>query len=298
MLRFGFLLLVLASPVFGQTDSLRLDLSQPADAVKALQKMQCSLNDAEPAVYYFEGSVFSRVPGERDRKLFTYEAFNIRACQSVQDEEQGYGYQMVSREILLYTDPDSGEILRTWLNPWTREELDVIHVANDPVNTRVPIWAMGRRGPFDLGATIIDGKGWLRFEVPVFYANPLGGAYQEYVGGTYQSIEIFNFFFDEEDLLGPSATAGDTFIAWNRVSKWLPWMKMNDRAGYLVFSGSGKRIGAWDELPAVVKDEVLANYPAYTEPPPVSDTRSNATSWTVFKQYIDAKRAQTGRANE
>ena len=271
-----------------------LDLDDPADAVRAMQKIQCSLEDGEPAVYYFEGDAYSRVPGERDRHLFGYQAFNVRACQSLPDAEGGYGFRLLSREVLFYQDPRTGETLRTWTNPWTDEEVEVLHVANDPVNNTFA--AAGRRGPFSLGATFADGTGWIQFQVPLFYTNPLGGDYQDYVGGAYQAIEMFTFFFDEADVRSAADDEAEgTTVAWSRMSQWLPWMKMGSRVGYLVFSGAGKRLeGGYDALPAAVRDEVAARYPAYTAPPPLDDDRPNATSWTVFKEYLDAQRAGDG----
>ncbi|MEK9542286.1 MAG: DUF1838 family protein [Luminiphilus sp.] len=55
------------------------------------------------------------------------------------------GYRLISREGMLYLDFDSGEVLRTWVNPYTGETVDVIHVANDLVNGR-PNFGYGRSG--------------------------------------------------------------------------------------------------------------------------------------------------------
>ena len=270
-----------------------LDLDDPEDAVRALRKTQCYLQDGKPAVYWWSGHVYSRVPGERDRLLFTYEAMNVRACKTLTDPEKGYGYRMVSREALVYLDPATGEVVRTWTNPWTGQEVEVVHIFNDPVNSKFPIFANGPRGPFQLGATFKDGRGWLSFEVPLFYNNPLAGDYQEYVGGDYQAIEMFNFFFDEAALLDGSVGGLDNAqVSWARVSKWLPWMKMGDRVGQMIYNGAGKRIASWDELPEVLKTELVTHKPEYREPPPLDDARPNETSWTYFKKVIDARRAE------
>ncbi len=269
-----------------------LDLDNPEDAVKALRKTQCHLEDGKPAVFWWTGHVYSRVAGEKDRLLFSYQAMNVRACQTLSDPEKGYGYRMVSREALIYLDPATGEIVRTWTNPWTGEELEVIHIFNDPVNSKYPVFAQSRRGPFQLGATFKDGRGWLSFEVPLFYTNPLGGDYQEFVGGTYQAIEMFNFFFDEAALLDASVGGLDNAnVSWARVSKWLPWMKMGDRTGQMIYNGSGKRVATWEELPEILKNELKAAKPEYQEPPPLDDARPNETSWTYFKKVIDSERA-------
>jgi len=275
----------------------QLDLSQPEDAVKAMRKMQCWLEDGRPAVFRWNGSAYSRVPGEKDRKLFDYEAMSIRACGTHTDAEHGYGYRSVSREIVIYLDPKSGEILRTWTNPWTGEELEVVHIANDPVNFG-PLYAMNRWGPYRFNATFEGGLGWMNVQVPLFYPNPLGGDYQEYVGGTYQAIEMFNFFFPEDELLDEATTGvTGTHVAWARMSKWLPWMKMGDRAGQMMYTGAGRRIASWDDLPKILKEEIRSHHPAYTKPPPLDDERPNQTSWLAFKQQVDAER-QAASADE
>jgi hypothetical protein len=278
---------VLAS---GAARAQKLDLANPDDALKAMRKVVGSLKDGEAKIFYFYGNVFSRVPGERDRHLFAYQAMNVRQTKTVSEPGKGYGYRMVSREVLFYQDPKTGEILRTWKNPWTGEDNEILHIANDPVN-QGPTFAQGPRGPYKFGAVFKDGWGSLGIEVPLFYTNVLGGEYQEYVGGTYQAIEMFGFFFREDELLGPSDTAA-TNVSWMRASRWLPWMKMGDRVGYLLFSGYGGSVKAWDSLPEALRREIETNYPAYRTPPPLDDNRPNDTSWTVFKKWIDAKRKE------
>lgn len=266
----------------------RLNLADPDDAVRAMRKLQSWLEDGKPAIYWFQGSVYSRVPGERDRLLFTYQAMNIRASATTAGPETGYGYKHVSREILLYMDPATRRILRTWKNPWTGKEVEVVHVANDPVNSQVS--ARGPRGNFRFEPTFKDGMGFYSLEVPLLYTNPLGGDYQEYVGGAYHAMEMFNFFFDEEELLGPTTGVEHARVSWARVSSWLPWMEMGDRPGILIYNGVGRRISGWDLLPQELRAEIEARYPEYRNPPPLDDNRPNETSWTYFKKWIDAKR--------
>ena len=78
--------------------------------------------------------MYSRVQGEADRLLFRVEGMNIRACTSIKDPKRGNGFRMVSRELLFYQDPVTGELMDEWKNPWTGETVEVLHVANDPVN--------------------------------------------------------------------------------------------------------------------------------------------------------------------
>ncbi|MEM7356092.1 MAG: DUF1838 family protein [Acidobacteriota bacterium] len=275
-----------------------LDVDDPTGAVQAMQKLQCHLEDGKPAIYWWSGSTYSRVPGEKDRRLFDYEGMNIRTCKTLEHEDYGYGYTMVSKEVLIYLDPESGEILRTWENPWTGDEVEVVHIANDPVNSRGPSWANGPRGPYRFDAQVKDGRGWLRFEVPLFYPNPLGGDYQKYIGGTYQAIEMFSWYFDAEALADDSVGGlDDAHVGWARVAQWLPWMEMGSRVGQVIYHGAGKRVRSWDDLPEVLRHEIATNYPGFDAPPPLDDKRRNETSWTYFKRRIDKVNAEAEDAS-
>lgn len=265
-----------------------LDPAQPNDAIEIMRKLQCGPGDGVPAIYRWAGHVYSRVEGERDRHLFNIEGMNIRQCVALNDPKRGKGYRMVSRELMLYLDPATGEIVRNWKNPWTNETVELFHVANDPVNGR-PTFAFAEDGkPFE--AKMMRMGDWLMMpvEVPLFYKNPLAGDYQDYVGNNYHAMEIFDFVMPARAALDPRTKDINGTVSWVRLSDWLPWMKMGGRAGSMVHNAVGTKVKSFDELPAVLRGEVARNYPAYTAPPPLDDQRPNATSWTEIKKKIDA----------
>ena len=260
------------------------------ESLLAFRRIQCSVQDEVPTVYGWSGRTYSRVPGEPDRLLFRVTGMNIRQCVTVEDPKYGTGFRMVSREILLYQDPETGEVLEDWSNPWTGETVEVLHVENDPVN-QGPFFETGRDDKsFALDIEINGEQWWLTSTIPLFYPNPLGGKYQEFVGGTYQATEMFNFFGDVNDL---TKAAGDTSrirVGWARISDWLPWMKMRGRSGILYFHTAGRKLESFEQLPEVIKSFIDDNYPHYRKPPPVDDSRPNETSWTYFKKVTDAAR--------
>jgi Protein of unknown function (DUF1838) len=273
-----------------------LDPSKPEDALEISKRVQCGPADGEPAVYHWSGNVYSRVQGEPDRLLFKGEGMNIRTCVSVDDPKRGKGWRLVSREIMLYLDPKTGEVVRTWDNPWSGEKVDVMHIANDPVNQRpqFPIAADGT--PFKLSARR-EGRWFFQpFEAPLYYHNVLGGEYQDYIGGKYHAMEIFDFAYDADEMLNKKNVMVYPIISWVRISDWMPWMKMRGRQGQMVFNAMGNKLKGYDELPEVLKDEIALNYPDYTKAPPVDDARPNETTWTVFKKKVDAERAAKGEA--
>ena len=260
-----------------------------AASVQAHRRIQCSVKDGQPAVYGWTGHAYSRLPGEPDRLLFTVDGMNIRQCGTVNDPDKGAGFRLVSKEILLYRDPATGEVLDTWQNPWTDETVRVLHVANDPVN-QPPVFATGRDGqPFSLPFNVNGDQWWLTLTIPLLYNDPLGGQYQQYVGGQYHVTEMFNFMGDTDDLAMDAGDTANVRIGWARISGWLPWMKMGDRAGEMYFHTAGRKLESYDQLPAVIKDEIATNYPGYDAPPPLDDRRPNETSWTYFKKVIGSQ---------
>ena len=292
-------LALLASIALGAAASARmLDPAVPADAFEISKRVQCGEADGKQAVYHFAGRIYSRVEGEPDRLLFIAEGMNVRQCVAVTDPVRGKGYRLVSREVLFYIDPKTGQIARQWTNPWSGETVEVMHIHNDPVNSRpsFPIGADGKPATFT-GRR--EGK-WLfmPFEVPLFYENPLAGAYQDFVGGKYHAMEIFDFVADANDMLDTKNATSYPSVSWVRVSDWMPWMKQRGRNGLLVFNAVGSKLRSFDELPAIMKDEIAKNYPIWTAPPPGDDPRPNATTWTVFKAQVDTERAAAKAKNQ
>ncbi|MBV6417943.1 MAG: hypothetical protein CMLOHMNK_02722 [Steroidobacteraceae bacterium] len=281
--------------VAGVAQAGKIDLSTPEGATLAMRKIQCSVKDNEPVIYYWNGSMFSRVEGEPDRRLFHVEAMNIRACVTVKDPAKGTGWRLVSRELLLYMDPKTGEVLKNWTNPWTGKTLEVLHIENDPVN-QPPMFPVGRDGqPVKWAADTVGDQWWLTLPIPLYYNNPLGGAYQDYVGGKYHATEMFNFLGDVSDLVNDKRNTANVRVAWVRLSNWLPWMEMGDRQGLVYYHTSGRKIDRFEDLPAVLRHEIETNYPKFKSPPPGDDARPNETSWTYFQKKVAPKAAAPHR---
>ncbi len=271
-----------------------LDPQKPEDAVEIMKRTQCGVTDGAPAVYRWTGRAYGRQDGHPDKLLFRLEGMNIRQCVSVEDPKRGKGFRQVSREIMLYLDPKTGEVLRQWTNPYTGETMDVLHVANDPVNGR-PTFPIGADGtPYKIGLEVINGTALMPVEVPLFYQNPLAGDYQDYVGNRYHAMEIFDFAADAKQLLDTRNPTAYPSVSWVRISDWMPWMRMQGRDGQMVFNAVGVKLTSFDELPPLMRDEIAKSYPAYTSPPPGDDARPNETTWTVFKRWADEKRRTQG----
>ncbi|MDX2222781.1 MAG: DUF1838 family protein [Rhodospirillaceae bacterium] len=281
-LTLGLVAAALAAPAQAET----LDLNTAEGVAKVMRKLQCSLIDDKPVTYYWHGTAFGRVRGMADKVLFNVDGMNTRRCGTVRDDKGNYGYRLVSRELLLYRDPKTGEYLRTWDNPYTGQSVTVLHVANDPVNSR-PSYGMDREGkPMKFPGTILGEQVWMTSTIPLFYVNPLAGEYQKNIGGYYHATEMFNFFADRADLLDGKKDQANVRVAWQRMSEWLPWMEMSGRDGLFYVSTAGRMLDKFEDIPKHMRDEIAKNYPEYVTPPPLTDTRPNETSWTYFRKKV------------
>lgn len=294
--RIGVAFGVLSLTMTGSAGADRLDVSDPDQALLATNKIICANEPGEVSLYWWQGVVYSRIPGEKDRHIFNVQGMNVRQCARFEDDTRGLGFRSVSREVMLYLDPETDEVLRSWTNPWTGESVEVMHVHNDPVNSRRASWARDETGEptatFEpetvVNGMVLRGGGAAR----LFYNNPLAGDYQDYEGGKYHATEFLTLAYPLEDALDAEHTAiQDSVLSWGRISGWLPWMKMRGRTGLMVHYTHGMRLFDWEDLPAVLREEIETNFPTFMAPPPVDDDRPNETTWTVFKRMIDEKRA-------
>jgi len=278
--------------------SAELDLTDPDDLVTASRKMQCSTVDGEPTYYWWIGKVFARRQGEKDRNLFNIEGMNVRTCKTLDGGKRGEGYRLVSREILLYTDPKTGKPIDTWENPWTGQTVDVMHVLNDPVNGR-PTFARDKNGKVSPRMKQFNGQirgdtWWTSAPIPLYYHNVLAGDYQKQIGGVYHATEMFNFSGHLPTLLDENSRRADAHVGWVRLSDWLPWMMMEGREGTVYMHAAGNMVDGFEGMGPVMKKFINEEAPLYKAPPPLDDDRPNETSWTYYKKKVEGGKFKRG----
>ncbi|MBC8120280.1 MAG: DUF1838 domain-containing protein [Gemmatimonadaceae bacterium] len=244
---------------------------------KDFARVRCSL-DSQDTFFTWSGSIYSFVPGEAQRRLFTLEAMSVARCLPNPDGS----WTLTSRELSYYLDPSSGRPLFTWRNPWTEEVVPVVHVANSPVQNTLT-------GSFVATAT---GRDWsFPVDVPLTYPNPLSvdPRYIPYSSGPlYQAGEFFKFFVNQQELQDSSSGLAQVDLGWVRSGPWLPWMKMGTRPGSLVYTAQGSKVQSFEDLPELLKEEINARLPLYRSAPLCRLAAPNATSWNYFIRYFDA----------
>lgn len=261
-----------------------LDLSDPADSMQAWLKTRLSFEDNSVTWFWFSGEIFEQRDGSKGKKLFHFEGFNAARYVEVEG-----GYEVISREMGVYRDKDSGAILEQWESP-EAGKVDVIHVWNDPVN-----WKTNLSRSIEYGGTEYTQMGdrvsfpmriWMDKESDLSVAEyPMNAQHDR-----YQASEMFEFWVDKRDLEDPSPSAPAT-VSWTRIGPWLPWMCYGQQQGHLVYSTSGFKLRSYREIPAELREYVERHDRTYMDAPTHYET-PNQSSFKYFAQlYRQRKEA-------
>ena len=270
---------------------LQLDLNHPQDNVYAWRKTRASLDPEEDVIFYWQGYIYHARDKEPqdypargyrvnfEKPLFKFEGFNVARFA----EDGAGGYYMVSREVSVYQDPSTGEIINCWVNQLLPDQpaVRVMHVANDPVN-----FGVGMVDFTELGDDVSFFS-----DILLAYRSPLADQ-DEFTSfsasDVYESNELFNFFVSKEDLANPLISSAPVNISWTRVGQYLPWMQMGDRSGKLIYHVRGyKVLKGLDAMPAQLVNWTIdvAGPQFLTSPDQVPQGYTpNATTWRVFRE--------------
>ncbi len=270
-----------------------LDLADSEDSLAAFAKMRCSLDPDETTIAWWYGTLFADFPDSAPQPLLGFEGFN--ACRMIPHEDGGF--KMVTREVTYYQDLETGEIIETWDNPFTDETVEVFQVANDPVSHQMPL--AGRdytTWPWrQLGDQLM-----LTMNIPLTYPNPLQPDEfpDESSGETYLASEHFTFFAPIDEINDPDIDSTASSYGWARTGPWLPWMRMGQREGGLIYSGQGKKLrGGYEQLPEPIRAYTDEHFPEYRTAPD-SYYGPNATSWTEYRRIVRQRKEAGQNAAE
>ncbi len=258
-----------------------LDFSNAEQSVDAFIRMRGDTSGKDVITHWL-GNGFAVLPGAAPNLTFVFEGFNVARMEKQSDGS----WRMLSREYAVYRDPESNAILATWANPYTKAINTVFQVQNDPVNQtfgRKNAQGKGYLMPFSL---LGDGV-QLGFDIPISYPNPIQPDKfpAESSGALYTGSEHFGFFAQKRDFDNSKLTSVPMQISWARTSPWLPWMKMGNKPGYMLFSAWGRKLNNINELTPDLLAHVSASQPKFLHAPR-EFVQPNATTWSEYKRLV------------
>lgn len=253
-----------------------MNLADPLENMRALLKARASL-DGSDTVTRFAGTITMSLPGGTYHRIFGFDGYNVARAIEVEN-----GFDLLTREAVFYTDPRTGLPIDTFDNPVTGASVEIMHIFNDPVNQRFRL--QNPWGPWRAPYTEMAGMVLFQIDVHLAYPSPLPRAEfpEESQSDTYVASELFGFHVARAELDADTPGAPAT-VSWTRVAPWLPFLKMADRPGHLIYHGHGAKLpGGYADLPAWMRERVEEYDTGFRQAPRIF-TEPNATSWTVYR---------------
>ena len=256
------------------------ELSEDQTNIEAFIRIRGNLNPMQSTIYRASGTITAYIPGEKAKPLFRFEMYSVSRYIKTDTS-----YIMLSREVGLYTDIKTGEVMDVWYNPYTKDTNEVMHVFNDPVNQNLVFQGV-RKPHFNFEQTG-NGRMTLNSDFFLLYPSPLPKSQfpQHSRSEMYQTAELYSFFFEGKDIVNPEVSSIYSDVSWTRISDFLPWMNMGSKEGYLVYSCRGYKTETVDELPATVLSYVRRFNHVFLHPPDEFKT-PNQTTWSNYRKKI------------
>ena len=259
-----------------------MSLSQSIITDEQFVKLRCS---TDSRTYYFEaaGAMYAQ-PLDQDQPQHLFDFLGVDISRCVRDAKTKRWF-LLSRKITLYQDPTTGEVLKQWHNPWSGDQLNVMHRSYDYQEFPIPPQLKASIGPA-LSAVSLDFN--LKLPNPLA-ANPKFADYspEPFV----QSSDSYKFLFPtkliQQAVIEPQEQ-GTIALSYYRMGPWEPWMKMRGKPGFLVLNYTGVKVTAFENLDLQLQTLITQRMPLYREAPPSRLDRSIATSWTRFGEQFDA----------
>ena len=256
-----------------------LDLRTGEGNKLAFARIQGDLDFGRQDTGWFKGYVMAVRPDKKIDDLFGFEGFGASRLHQRPDGS----IERILREVGLYTDLKSGEVLEEWYNPYLDETVRVVPVANDPFNYVIEDYFPAPpefgglnqedrppRIPFILPWQQRGDRLDMEIHIHLIYPSALQPDkwLRESAGPMVRASEFFSHHIKAEDMQNPEVTHLPFHGVWGRVTPWLPWMLMGQAPGHCQYSCF---MGGGEDLEAVhsrrVLDYVEKNYPKYFQAP-------------------------------
>jgi hypothetical protein len=255
-----------------------LDLGTPVGNREAWARLLGNTDMKSTKYGWAQGIVQGVRPGEAVRDIC---GFTMLSCARLLPHESGKGYRKILREIGLYTDLASGEIVDEMMNPYLNERVRVVPITNDPFNHTItefapepPSYGGINRAkptpkPLQLDWTRRGSTLNLFSHINLFYPSSLPPAKwpRENANPFNQVTETFLYQIPWADMQSAKKTSVEYGGTWSRTTPWLPWLLMGPTPGHAQYSTF---MGAWDDINRIDRktlDYVEKHYPKYLKSP-------------------------------
>lgn len=204
---------------------------------EAYVRMRGSLD--ERIVYErVSGWTYAMVPGERGRVLWRLDGFSVSRFKRISSEQ----YSGRTRYFGALRDPQSNELLRVFVNPYTAEHSEVplstygpltIYLTPSGVDHRADAPAQPARQPMRLGE-------WISFTDHVL---------SDAASSLQPDFDVVTYSARVLDAFDKKLASAHSTSAFSATERWRDWMKMGERPGGLFWHVLGAKVHR-EDVPA------------------------------------------------
>lgn len=265
----------------GSGDGLKgpyLDLTTQRGNMDAWARLLGNIDMKSTKYGWAQGLIQGVRPGEAIRDLV---GFTMLSAARLLPHESGTGYRKILREVGLYTDPVSGEIIEEWTNPYLDERVKVIPIANDPFNHTIteyypdpPSYGGINRAAPPKRPLLLDWKRRgdtlnLFSHINLYYPSSLPPQKwpRENAHPFNQVTETFLYQIPWADMQNRRKTSVEYNGTWSRTTPWLPWMLMGPTPGHCQYTTFMGAVDDIDRIDRHTLDYVAKNHPKYLKAP-------------------------------
>ena len=252
-------------------------------------RLNGDLDQSKKKYGWFKGFIMAIRPNKPILDVLGFQGFGVSRLEKQADGS----YAKILREVGLYTDLRTGEVLEEWKNPMTNENVRVVHIANDPFNYVIedhfpepPKFGELNQEeipkiPFILPWQQRGDRLDMEIHINLFYPNALDPKKwaKESSGPMVQVSEGFAYHVDATKMQDANYTTLPYSGTWNRITPWLPWIHMGQTPGHMMYSAF---MGSGEDLEQVhsrqVLDYVEKHYPKYFTAPETYDPKTPSLS--------------------
>ena len=258
-------------------------LTNPEHNKEVYAKMQGDLDFTQDRSGWYTGYVYAVRDGHKNVDLVGFAGLSHARLFPQPDGT----YRKVLREVGLYTDLKSGEVLEEWDNPLNNERVKVVPVANDPFNQELaPYFDLPpsygglneeevaslapKRVPIILPWQQRGEQVHMERHIHLYYPAALQPDEwpRESPGKFNRVSEMFSHYINAADIQNADSTKLLYNGHWTRVTPWLPWMLMGQTQGhceYQCYMGGGQDLEQM--LPRNILDYIEKHYNKYLTAP-------------------------------
>ncbi len=255
-----------------------LDLTTGMGNMLAMARIVGDLDLDRQKHGWYRGVGMGFRPGESGRDLFGIMGMGSGRLIPFDDKP---GFTNVRRECGYYYDLETGEVLDTWVNPYTNEEIEVLHIANPQINRPLEPVLRGARlyddpaeaekepEPYLLDWHVAGDMLFAEQHAHLYAKNPLDPEVwvRESAGPMVRITDSTSYVCSLADMQNEALTTIPESGKWVHVRPWQPFMLMGDAPGHFMFrcfTGSAADLA---DIPRDIVELVEARNPDFLEAP-------------------------------